>query len=62
MSVRAKSSIGKLAGQGQVVRKDGTVEKFTINTDLTQEQADLILQAQKEGTETQEQGNGKSNT
>jgi Spy/CpxP family protein refolding chaperone len=56
MSVRAKSSLGKLAGQGQVVRKDGTVETFTINTDLTQEQTDQIeMHMQKEKAESQEQ-------
>lgn len=59
MSVRAKSSIGKLVGQGQVVRKDGTVEKFTIDTNLTQEQTDkLEASMQKEESESQEQTKG----
>ena len=61
MSVGA--SFGRFVGKGQVIRKDGTIEPFTIDTDATQEQAETIVaQAQKENSDSQEQTKGESNT
>ena len=61
MSVGA--SFGRFVGKGQVIRKDGTIEPFTIDTDATQEQAETIVaQAQKENSDSQEQNKGESNT
>lgn len=54
MSVGA--SFGKFVGEGKVIRKDGTVEPFTINTNATREQADLIVaNEQKKKSESQKQ-------
>lgn len=37
---------GIVEGKGQVIRKDGTVEEFTLKSEpLTQEQADAINQS-----------------
>ena len=61
MSVGA--SFGRFVGKGQVIRKDGTIEPFTIDTDATQEQAETIVaQAQNENSDSQEQTKGESNT
>jgi hypothetical protein len=62
MSVGA--SFGRFVGKGQVIRKDGTVEPFTIDTGATREQRDLIQKAnlQNEKSNSQEQTKGESNT
>lgn len=44
MNVVAQGGI--VEGKGQVIRKDGTVEEFTLKSDpLTKEQADAINQS-----------------
>lgn len=60
MSVGA--SFGRFVGKGQVIRKDGTVEPFTIDTDATREQAETIVAlAQEEKSESQKQTKEQSN-
>ena len=34
---------GTLSGKGTITRADGTVEEFTISSDLTKEQAEKLL-------------------
>tara|TARA_B110000858_G_C17670261_1_gene411570 strand:+ start:449 stop:637 length:189 start_codon:yes stop_codon:yes gene_type:complete len=54
MSIKATSGSGKLTGYGQVVRKDGTIEKFTIDTSVSKEQSDKIEEhLQKQTSESQ---------
>lgn len=39
---------GKIEGRGEIIRKDGTREEFTVTTVLTQQEADrLNKQAEK---------------
>lgn len=43
MKNAAVAAGGIVEGKGQVIRKDGTVEEFTLKSEpLTQEQADAI--------------------
>ena len=54
MSIKATSGSGKLTGYRQVVRKDGTIEKFTIDTSVSKEQSDKIEEhLQKQTSESQ---------
>jgi len=46
MSIAVVAQGGTVEGKGTVIRKDGTVEEFTIISDpLTKEQADAINQS-----------------
>lgn len=54
MSIEVKSNNGKLKGYGQVIREDGTIEEFTIETNVTKEQADkLKAHLEKDKSESQ---------
>ena len=33
---------GKITGQGTITRKDGTVEHFVLNSELTKEESDQL--------------------
>jgi hypothetical protein len=59
MSIKTTSDVGRLTGHGQVLRKNGTIEKFTIDTSVNKEQADKIeSHMRKEKSESQKKITG----